>query len=161
MTGVNLPKGFNPKDKQYRKFANKLPTRENCDLTDPREMFLWMFIALPGMNGGQMAFPASVGMVWSEHFHELGAMLECPDCGHTRQPEKVYVPPAAEDPHWLTSPGRWKKPGEVPKPDKDAADAALDALTSTQQATILLRILGKMSPAQVEGILNKHKAGEL
>lgn len=162
MTGVNVPKNFNPHDRRYRKFANKLPTRDNCDMTDPMEMFLWMYTALPGLNGGPLMLPAGVKMLWSQHQYQLGAMLKCPECGYEKAPEKVYVAANAGDPHWLSSPGRWVKPTDAPEEAKpSAADAALDPLTATQQATILLRLLGRMSPDQVSAILDKHKAGEL
>jgi hypothetical protein len=161
MPGMNLPPGFDPKDKRYKKFANKLPTRDNCDLDDPREMFLWMYTALPGLNGGQLMFPAGVKMLWSQHQHQLGAMLKCPECGYEKTPEKVYVASTAGDPNWLSSPGRWKAAADAPPSTPDAVDTALDGLAAAQQATILLRLLGRMSPDQVTDILDKHKAGEL
>lgn len=137
---VNLPKGFDPGDKAYKKWANKLPTRQTCDLTDPREMFLWTYVALPGMNGGQMAFPSSYGMVLSQHQFDVGVMLTCPECGHSKTPEKQYVPPAADDPHWMTSPGKWVKPEQVPAAPVDPMDSALDRLTASQQAALLRRL---------------------
>ena len=77
--GVNLPSGFNPKDKVFQKFAHTLPRRENCDLSNPKEMFLWMLVALPGVNGGQQIMPASYNMLVSEHLHQCGAILRCPE----------------------------------------------------------------------------------
>lgn len=137
---VNLPADFNPKDKKYSKFANKLPTRENCDLTDPSEMFLWMLVALPGMNGGQQAMPSSYNMIVSQHLYDCGAMLQCPECGHTNDPAKVYVPTAADDPHWMTSPGSWMTPDKAPQREDDPLDTVLDKLTSQQQANLLRRL---------------------
>lgn len=149
MRPVNLPKNFDPKDKQFKRFANKLPTRENCDLDDPREMFLWMLVALPGMNGGHQAMPASYNMLISQHLYECGAMLKCPECGHVREPEKVYVPPAAEDPHWMTSPGRWMTPDKAPRRDGDALDATLDRLTNQQQAALFERLKRRHEEGQI------------
>lgn len=149
MPGVNLPKGFDPKNKAYKKFANKLPTRENCDLSDPKEMFVWMLVAQPGMNGGQQAMPSSYNMLLSEHLYECGAMLTCPECGHSKQPEKVYVPPPADDPHWMTSPGRWAKPGDVPPREKDPLDDTLDRLTSLQQAALYDRLKKRREEGQM------------
>lgn len=137
---VNLPKGFDPKDKAFKKFANKLPTKENCDLSDPRQMFLWMLVALPGMNGGHQAMPSSYNMLVSQHLYECGAMLQCPDCGHTKEPLKQYVPPAADDPHWMTSPGKWVRPEDAPTDTVDPLDDALDKLTNQQQAALLRRL---------------------
>jgi hypothetical protein len=138
--GVNLPPGFNPNDRKYKKFANALPTRETCDLSSPSEMFLWMLVAQPGMNGGHQAMPSSYNMLVSERLHQLGAMLQCPECGFTKVPELQYVPPSTEDPHWLTSPGTWMKPEDVPVSDKDAIDTALDALTTSQKAALFARL---------------------
>lgn len=151
MPGVNLPKGFDAKAHQQsaRKFANMLPTRENCNLEDPREMFLWMLVALPGMNGGQQAMPSSYNMLVSQHMFECGAMLACPECGHSRVPQKAYVPPGAEDAHWMTSPGQWTDPDKVPPREVDPMDDALDKLTNQQQAALFHRLK------------TRHEAGEL
>ncbi|OYN80416.1 phage gene 29 protein family protein [Mycolicibacterium sphagni] len=147
----NLPKDFDAEDhkRKARKFSNMVPTRENCDLADPLEMFLWTYVALPGMNGGQMGFPSSYGMLMSKHQFEVGVMLQCPQCGHSKQPEKVYVPPAANDPHWMTSPGKWTAPENAPKRDGDPLDAALDGLTHQQQAALFERLQKKHQ----EGVL--------
>jgi hypothetical protein len=137
--GVNLPPGFNAKDRKYSKFSNKLPTRETCDLTEPSEMFLWMLVALPGVNGGHQVMPSSYNMLVSEHLHQCGAMLTCEQCGYTRTPEKQYVPPATKDPHWLTSPGTWKNPKDV-LPEEDPMDVALDQMTPQLQAALHKRL---------------------
>jgi hypothetical protein len=137
---VNLPEGFDPKDRKYKKFANQLPTRDVCDLNDPAEMYLWGFVALPGQNGGMLGFPASVLMLWSEHFCDLFGPVKCENCGHEHTPGKTYVPPAANDPHWMTSPGRWMHPDKAPVRDVDPMDDALDKLTPTQQAALFQRL---------------------
>lgn len=137
---VNLPPGFNPRDKSFNKFANTLPTKELCDLNNPKEMFLWMLIALPGVNGGHQVMPSSYNMLVSEHLYQCGAMLKCEKCGHMKEPEKQYVAPQANDPHWLTSPGKWMKPNEVPKHHVDMLDKTLDKMTSQQQAALLRRL---------------------
>ena len=138
--GVNLPPGFDPTDKVYKKFANKLPRKENCDLSDPKEMFLWMLVALPGVNGGHQVMPSSYNMLVSERLWQLGAMLRCPECGFTKVAEMEYIPPTVEDPHWLTSPGRWVKPGTVPVPEKDAIDTAIDDLSLQQRTALYQRL---------------------
>lgn len=138
--GVNLPPGFDPDDRAYKKFANKLPRKENCDLSDPKEMFLWMLVALPGVNGGHQVMPSSYNMLVSERLYQLGAMLQCPQCGYAKDPELQYVPPAGEEPHWLTSPGRWAKPSEAPEPERDPIDTAIDALGTQQRAALFQRM---------------------
>jgi len=145
MPGVNLPRNFDPEayKKSARKFSNMLPTRETCNLSDPKEMFLSMLVAPPGMNGGQQAMPAAYNMLLSEHLWECGAMLQCDNCGYIKAPLKVYVPPAANDPHWMTSPGKWKPVSEVSREKQDPMDAALDGLTNQQQAALFQRLLKK------------------
>lgn len=143
MRGVNLPNGFDPAEhkRRARKFANALPTRDNCDLDDPLEMFLWMLVAPPGVNGGAQAMPSSYNMLVSQHLYECGAMLRCPACGYSRDPEKTYVPPSADDPHWLTSPGRWSAPQDVPIRGDDPIDKALQEMHPQMKAGLLQRLL--------------------
>lgn len=152
----NLPKGFDVKahERSARKFANMLPTRGNCDLTDPMEMFLWTYVAMPGMNGGQMAFPSSYGMLLSQHQFELGVMLQCGECGHTKDPSKVYLAPSAQDAHWMTSPGRWVSPEKAAeqtakRADGDPIDNALAPLSNQQKAALF------------ERLRKQHEAGHL
>lgn len=142
MPGVNLPKDFDAEahKRKARKFANSLPTRENCDPDDPQQMYLYGFVGLPGMNGGALGFPSSVLMLWSEHFYKLFGPVKCESCGHMKEPEKVYVPPSAEDPHWMTSPGRWVPKNRAPAPKGDQLDAVLDAMPKTQQAAFFERL---------------------
>ena len=137
--GVNLPRNFNPRDPHFRKFANALPTKDKCDLSNPREMFLWMLVALPGVNGGHQVMPSSYNMLISEQLYRCGAMLQCPECGYSKVPEIQYVPPSAEEAHWLTSPGRWA-PQDEDVPERDSLDQHLDALTHMQQSQLYERL---------------------
>jgi hypothetical protein len=105
-----------------------IPTRENCDLNNPREMFLWMFTAVPGLNGAALMIPPDVFMVWSEHLYELGARLSA-------EPIKKYRRPTSNDPHWATSPGQWV-PIDTPDPPVNPAKKAWDTLTPIQKAEI-------------------------
>lgn len=143
MPGVNLPKDFDAEahKKRSRKFANTIPTRENCDLDNPQEMFLWMLVALPGQNGGQQAMPSSYNMLVSEALHRRGAMLKCDACGHMKEPTEVYVPPGADDPHWMSSPGKWKRKEDAPESAGDPFDQVLDKMHASQQAAFLARLL--------------------
>lgn len=100
------------------------PTRDNCDLADPQERFLWMFAALPYQNGGQFIMPIDYFRLVSERLVRLGAMLECPNCGHHNEPELEYLPPSANEPNWATSAGRWVEAGSVSEEDKIRAGLA-------------------------------------
>lgn len=110
-------------------FAKGFPTRENCDLNDPKEMFLWCFAALPGLNGGHFAYPIDYYMMVSEHLWELGLRL-------TAEPLKKYRPPTSNDPNWMTSPGNWV-PLETPDPEPNPAKRVFETLTQQQKAEIL------------------------
>jgi hypothetical protein len=124
-------------DKARYNFTKGFPTRENCDLADPKEMFLWMLVALPGVRGAQLVMPVSYNMTVSEHLHECGARLGA-------DPVKKYQPPTANEPHWMTSPGRW-----VPLDTRDVephrARDVLGKLTSPQKAELLAELLKEQS----------------
>ena len=142
MPGVNLPKDFDAEahKRAAKKFSNTVPLRESCDLDDPMEKFLWMLVALPGQNGGQQAMPSSYNMLVSQALHKRGAMLKCEACGHMKEPEEVYVPPSAQDAHWMTSPGRWVPADKVPAAKGDSLDEVLDNMLPQVQAALFERL---------------------
>lgn len=126
-----------PQNRSAKKFAGVIPTREQCDLTDPREMFAWMFVGLPLMNGAPMLFDADWALEASEHLAHGGAMLKCPGCEHESAPDKEYVPPDLSGPHWLTSPGKWVPYGEKPAVSvNDEIDASLAKMSQRQVAEL-------------------------
>lgn len=114
------------------KFTKGFPTRANCDPDNPREKFLWCLVALPGMKGAQLVMPIEYLMMVSEHLHECGLDF-------TSEAVKKWQPPKANDPHWMTSPGRWV-PTNTPDEPGDPAQKALDALTNQQKAEIFERL---------------------
>lgn len=116
-------------DKSKYTFSKGFPTRENCDLEDPKQMFLWMLAALPGVRGAQLVMPVSYNMAVSEHLYECGARLAA-------EPTKKYQPPAAQDPHWMTSPGRWV-PIDAPDVAPNPARQVINRLSATQKAELL------------------------
>lgn len=120
-------------DPQKYSFSKGFPTRENCDLSDPKEMFLWMLAALPGVRGAQLVMPVSYNMIVSEHLHECGARLGA-------EPIKKYQAPSATEPHWLTSPGRWV-PLDTPDTTPHPAREALGRMSSQQKAELLELLL--------------------
>lgn len=142
--------------KSYKWDAAKgLPRKETCNLETPTEMFLWMLVALPGVNGGQQVMPVAYNMVISEHMYECGAMLKCPQCGYAREAVKKYQPPKAGEGHWLTSPGYWVPP-DTPEEQPHPARQVLQKLTATQKAELLEalleeRELGDQNPAPPPG----------
>lgn len=118
-----------------------LPTRELCDLDDPREMFAWMLVAPPGLNGAPIPFPdTGYLMMLSEHFYECGAMIKCEACGHERTPEKKYRTPSTSEPNWATSPGRWV-PHDDPDPVREPAKAVWGDMQMMQKAELVQAIM--------------------
>ena len=112
----------------------EFPTRANCDPTNPREAFLWMFAALPHVKGAPLIMPISYWEEVSQRMWDLGAR----PC---EEPILEWVAPSATEPHWLTSPGRWVPAGTAPKrTDRDEANDAISRM-SMQQKTELLKVL--------------------
>lgn len=94
--------------------VNKFPTPENCSLTDPQEMFLPLLMALP-FKEYRIAFPVQYLKMVSERLHQLGAFMQCPQCGHTEVAKKEWRAPSSSTPHWLSDPGHWQYRDKTPK----------------------------------------------
>ena len=63
-----------------------IPTRENCDLDNPRQRFLWMFTAPPGQKGAPLTMPTEYYEMQSYHMCILGG-------GIKSKPKLKYRPP--------------------------------------------------------------------
>lgn len=103
------------------------PTRESCDPNNPEEAFLWMLVALPGMKGGQLLMPV-------EYLRQVSKRLW--DCGArpTEDPAIEYQKPSGNEPHWLTSPGKWQEAGTVkPTTEEAVIDASLSQMGFQQR----------------------------
>lgn len=118
------------------KWGKGFPTRDNCDLDDPKEMYLWTLVGLPGMNGGPLILPPEYLMMVSEHIFELVGPVKCEACGHLHDPEKKYIPPTGSEPNWATSPGQWV-PADTPEPVRKPAKSAWSELQMMQQAELV------------------------
>ena len=135
------PGGWAQTEKPNRNRANRfegvIPTREQCDLDDPREMFAWMFAGLPLMNGAPMLFDSAWALDASEHLYDGGAMLKCPCCGFSKTPQKEYIPPDLSGPKWLTNPGQWVPYGEKPAASLgEQIDASLAKMSARQRSEL-------------------------
>lgn len=151
----NLPNNFHKEDYSFTGF----PTRENCDLDDPKQMFLWMLVALPGMRGAQMGFPVSYNMMISEHMHACGARVACENCGHTAEPTRKYQPPSATEPHWMTSPGRWVKP-DTPDVQANPAREAINRLTAQAKTEVFRELVKTLTLQERASLLNEIVEGD-
>ena len=129
----------------------EFPTRDNCDLTDPEEAFLWMFVALPHVKGAPLIMPIEYYRAVSKRLWDLGARP-------TEEPILEWVAPTATEPHWLTSPGRWVPAGSAPK--RTERDQAQDAVAhmSLQQKAELLKVLETLEGG---GVLPDTPAGRV
>ncbi|MFF1531504.1 DUF2744 domain-containing protein, partial [Cellulomonas sp. NPDC058312] len=77
-----------------------VPTRENCDLRNPRQAFLWMFTGMPGVKGAPLIFPTEYWEMVSYHQWECGARPSA-------KPTKKYqVSRESMMNHW-TAAGKW------------------------------------------------------
>lgn len=107
------------------------PTRENCDLQNPEEAFLWMFVGLPGVKGAPLLMPI-------EYYRKVSARLWDLGARPVEEPILEYVPPSGQEPNWLTSPGRWVKAGQAPEVDGvQKAKAVVERMTSQQRRELL------------------------
>jgi hypothetical protein len=132
----------------FKSFARGFPLRENCDFKNPYETFLWMFAALPFVKGGPLIMPIDYYQFVSKHLVDLGAMMECPKCGHS-QPQKLkYQPPINSNANWMTSPGKWV-PVETPDRDpRSPAQQAADQLLTQQQLELFKELWSRLTPEQ-------------
>ena len=136
MPAVNIP---TPNPSPFR-FG--FPLRENCDPNNPYEAFLWMLVALPGINGGQLIVGLPALQEWAKHLWDMGLRQVEP-------PLKKYRKPSNMDPNFYTSPGDWV-PIDAPDPDpRPPARRAVDSLGSILKAEVLREIAKDMTPRQL------------
>jgi Protein of unknown function (DUF2744) len=91
-------------------FNKGLPQRNNCNLDDPYEMFLWCFVALPYVNGGPLIMPIDYYQHVSKRLYDLGLRL-------TAEPILKYEPPTGLEPNWMSCAGRWVAADETASRD--------------------------------------------
>lgn len=125
-----------------------LPTRETCDLDNPRQRFLWMFVALPGVVGAPLITVIEYWEHVSYHLVECGARL-----GGARL--KKYRPPTSSVINPYTAAGTWVPIDTPDLPAKSLADV-VDEMKHSDQIALKEIVLDKMglndiSPAAPEG----------
>lgn len=113
------------------KWNRGVPTKESCDPNNPKEMYLWALVALPGQNGGPLVMPVEYLMMVSEHLYE---------CFGPPNPEgvqlKKYLPPSGQERNWATAPGRWVA-ADAPEPPRQPAKDAWHGLEMLQKADLV------------------------
>lgn len=93
--------------------VGELPTRDNCDLNDPEEAFLWMLVAMPGMKGAPIPFPMEYLRLVSKRIWNCGGRV-------VAEQSEWYHAPRAGDISPMFAAGEWKpEPPEQERPDID------------------------------------------
>lgn len=105
-----------------------LPTLENCDLENPRQTFLWMFTAMPGVVGAPLMLGAEYWELVSFHLVELGARL-------TDDRIKKYRPSDASMLNRWTAAGSWVDVSE-PDPDPSTLKDLIQAMPQADQMAL-------------------------
>lgn len=77
-----------------------VPTRDTCDLGNPRQRFLWMFTAAPGQRGAPLIMPIDFYEGQSYHMCALGA-------GIVSEPGLKWLPPTRMVENWWSAQGDW------------------------------------------------------
>lgn len=109
-----------------------LPTRENCDLTNPRQKFLWCFTAPPGQRGAPLAMPTEAWELMSWRLCVLGGDL-------VHEPGLKWQAPANVANPW-TAAGKWVHPS-TPEPERKTFGELFRALPQQDRAEIRAAIL--------------------
>jgi hypothetical protein len=129
-------------------FPHGFPLRENCNRDDPYQAFLWMLVALPGQQGGQLVMPVSYLQLVSKRLWELGARP-------VEEPVLKYRKPGTLAPNWITSPGDWV-PIDAPDDDpRTPARRAADSLVPMQKAELIRELAKDLTPRQKYEFMQK------
>ena len=129
------------------------PHRENCDLNNPYQAFLWMLVALPGQNGGALIMPIDYMQLVSKRLWDLGARP-------VAEPTLEWVAPTATEPNWMTSAGKWVPAGIAPIRDDRMVAGDILAQMAHQQKAELFAVLqaweaGEEIPDTPAGLVSK------
>ncbi|MGC0364998.1 hypothetical protein ABH922_002982 [Rhodococcus sp. 27YEA15] len=113
-----------------------LPVRENCDLRNPRQAFLWMFTGMPGVVGAPLMLGTEYWEMQSWRMWILGARPSA-------KPTLKYQPSsnALED-RW-TAQGDWV-PMDTPDPPRSSWEEIVAQLPHSDRAELKQVVLEKM-----------------
>lgn len=132
----------------YKPFKHGFPTRENCDLSNPYEAFLWCLVALPYQNGAQLAFPVNYLQFVSKRLWDCGARP-------VADPVIKYRKPSSADPNWITSPGTWVDVDADDGDPRRPVEAVVDSLHTVQSAELAKELLSRMTLEQKMMLLSQ------
>ncbi|BDB58996.1 MULTISPECIES: phage gene 29 protein family protein [Rhodococcus] len=110
-----------------------LPTRENCDLTNPRQALLWTFTAMPGVQGAPLPLPTEYWEMVSWRQWMLGIRP-------VRKPKLKYQAPRHMTADRFTAAGRWVDPSTPDLPRATMKDL-VSQLGQTDKADLKKTLL--------------------
>lgn len=131
-----------------------VPLRSNCDLANPRQTFLWMFVAMPGVKGAPLIMPTDYWERQSFRMCVLGG-------GITGESGLKYQPPHNMANPW-TAPGRYV-PLDEPDPPRLSVQQVMEGLGQADRAEVRDYVLkqtglGDEIPAVPDG---KYRVSDL
>lgn len=119
-----------------------LPLRDNCDLTNPRQAFLWMYTAMPGLKGAPLPLP-------TEYFETLSWRQWILGARPAAEPQLKYRPPKNMVADRWTAQGEWVDLSEPDAPRPTMADIVAK-LPQQDRAELKQVILGKLGVEDVQ-----------
>lgn len=123
-----------------------IPTRDNCDLENPRQTFLWQYVGLPGVVGAPLVFPIEYWELVSFHQVLAGARLAA-------VPQIKYRPSTDSMLNKTTAAGEWVDPSEPDPTPTTLADVTEAQIPESQRAELREHTLSKMGfPSGQESI---------
>jgi len=128
------------------------PLRENCHPTNPWQAFMWMFVALPGVEGAQLLMNMAHLTHWSKRVWDCGGRPVEPPIIKWRKPRSAQA-------FLLGNPGDWV-PIDAPD-DEDPRTPArrnVDQMASIQKAEHFREIAKDMTPHERFIALKKAQA---
>ena len=105
-----------------------VPTRDNCDLTNPRQMFLWMFTCMPGTNSAPLLMAGEYWEHQSFQMWRLGATLGADPVMKWQAPLNMVAD------RWQAA-GKWV-PLDEQEPERTSWGDVLENLSQADRAEI-------------------------
>lgn len=113
-----------------------VPTRENCDLTNPRQAFMWMFTAPPGQTGAPMMWTTDYFELLSWRMWVLGARP-------VEEPTQKWVPPENMTANPWMAAGKWID-ANAPDPERKTVAQMMRELPAADRAEIRNAVLAEL-----------------
>lgn len=110
-----------------------VPTRDNCDLTNPRQALLWTFTAMPGMQGAPLMLPTEYWELQSWRQWVLGIRP-------AEEPTQKWQAPVtmAASPHMAA--GKWVDL-DTPEPERKTLAQMIQELPQGERAAVRKAVL--------------------